>query len=33
MNGISFKFDKALNFLSDNVLENNFSIASIALSD
>lgn len=33
MNGISFKFDKALNFLSDNVLENNFSIASNALSD
>lgn len=33
MNGISFKFDKALNFLSENVLENNFSIASIALSD
>ena len=33
MNSISFKFDKALNFLSDNVLENNFSIASIALSD
>ena len=33
MNGISVKFDKALNFLSDNVLENNFSIASNALSD
>ncbi|MBS7377972.1 MAG: glucose-6-phosphate isomerase [Paludibacteraceae bacterium] len=33
MNGISFKFDKALNFLSDNVLGNNFSIASNALSD
>lgn len=33
MNGISFKFDKALNFLSDNVIENNFSIASNALSD